>query len=304
MDNVIDKNLWHTCKICNEKISVLAKEYGGCGIYYTEVFMKHIINDHGITLEEYFSSYTNRPNCSCGICDSPVGVGGIKTPKFYWKVYKCGRNPGMLEWSEKAKTSRLGKNNPMYGVKAWNKGLNKYNNEVMNKISKDRIGVKPSEETKLKQSVSAKKRKIHGHTGKKHSQKTKNKLREMTIARMSSGQIKHTKTKPHIEMCNILNELHIKYIEEYNVHYWLFDLYLPEYEIYLEVDGDYYHSNPRRYKDGPKTKVQIKNHKRDIIKNEYCLNNNMCLIRFWEYDILNKKSKVIEELCNLIKSKK
>lgn len=84
----IDKKEWHVCKICNKKIKDLAKIYGGCGIYYTQVFKQHLKNDHDLTLEEYFN---NRPVCKCGICKQLCDIGGIKKSNFYWKKYKCGR---------------------------------------------------------------------------------------------------------------------------------------------------------------------------------------------------------------------
>jgi G:T-mismatch repair DNA endonuclease (very short patch repair protein) len=296
---MINKEDWHTCKLCSAKIKDLAKIYGGNGIYYTAVFQKHLKIDHDIELEEYF---TDLPLCACNICQQKVDVNrGHKTSNFTYRKYKCGRNQGVLEWSERAKTERLGSGNPMYKKKAWNKNRTKENDDRVKEMSQNRLGIKFSDKTKKKQSISAQNRKIHGHAGHKHSEESKQKMREKTLERIKNGDFKHLKSKPHLIIKEILEEYNISFKEEYRVKYWSFDFYLYELNIYLEVDGDYFHSNPIRWKDGPKSKTQKKNWTRDINKNNFCKNNDMKLIRIWEYDIINNKESVEKLLCELQK---
>lgn len=57
----------------------------------------------------------------------------------------------------------------------------------------------------------------------------------------------------------------------------LFDFYLPKYRLCIEFDGEQ-HIRPIKIFGGEDTFYKIKN--RDKIKNEYCLNNNIRLIRF------------------------
>lgn len=286
----ISNEEWKICKICNKSIQDLKNIYGGSGIYYTQVFKKHLVIDHNTTLQEYFSTNLSAPKCPCNICDKDAKI-IIKGSIFRWG-YVCGRTPGTMKWSEKAKISRLGKNNPMYGKSSWNKNLTSENNEILRMISEKRIGQKSSLETKMKQSESAKKRKIHGHTGKKHSEETKEKYRQNTLNMIKQGKFKQTVTKPHIEMIKILNNLNITFEEEKICHYWCFDFYLPMIDLYIEVDGDYFHSNPKIYPEGPKTKTQKINYTRDIAKNNFCNKNNLILLRFWESDILNNPESI------------
>ena len=96
--------------------------------------------------EEYFEKIYNRPICSCGICNQKVDIKWRGCGNFAWKKYKCGRNTGVKIWSEQAKESRKGKNNPMYGVRFMGK-----DNPFFNK--------KHTEETKRKISETKKKRK-------------------------------------------------------------------------------------------------------------------------------------------------
>jgi very-short-patch-repair endonuclease len=285
----IQKKDWHICKICNSSIEDLAKKYGGNGIYYTEVFIEHLDKDHEMAIDEYFD---NPPICPCGVCKKEVGI-KVRGSNISWKKMACGRHRGTLEWAEKAKESRKGSRNPMYGATPWNKGLSKETDERVLSASKKLKGRTTPKEIREKQSLSAKNRKIHGNTGNKHSEESKQKMREATLKRIENGEFKQTKSIPHLKMCDILQELKIDYEEERVVDCWSFDIYLVDLDVYIEVDGDYFHSNPRSYPNGPRTKTQKINKYRDIKKNEYCKKNNLELIRFWEYDILNNKKEII-----------
>lgn len=293
----ISKEDWHTCKICNKNIKELCKEFGGSGIYNTEVFAKHLDQYHKITPEDYFEKISDRPKCSCQICNLNVDLLWKGKSDFKWRQYKCGRNDGVKKWSKEAKVTRLGKNNPMHNKKPWNKGKTKDNSESLKIVSQKMTGRNISEETKQKQSKSAKSRLIHGHTGLKHSEESKDKMRQSTLSMIQSGKFKYTKTKPHLEFAKILTELNVAFQEEYVIKYWSFDFFLTDFHVLIEVDGDYFHSNPKFY-DKPKTKTQKINSYRDQKKNDFCESNGYALIRIWEDDIINNKEKV---LCSLKK---
>lgn len=302
----ITKEMWHTCKICGGKIIDLAKKYGGSGTYYTEVFDKHLKLDHNIDHIEYFTKVCklNPPTCPCGVCNKPLGISNNRGP-FRWKKYSCGRNPGQKQWSEEAKTTRLGAGNPMFQETPWNKGLTKETNEIVNKVSRDRIGTKASPETCKKLAEAMYRRLNRGelppHTGHKHSKEICDKLREKTLKMHKEGKFRRRST-PHIRMCEILSEMNIIFEEEKTVHYFSFDIYIPIIDTYIEVDGDYFHTNPKFYPNGPKTKTQKVNLSNDKRKNTYCKNRNIKLIRFWENDILNNPEEIkckVKELLGL-----
>lgn len=182
----------------------------------------------------------------------------------------------------------------MYNKKPWNKGLHY---EFVK-----RQGVPLTEEHKNKI------RDAHdrgcyigkGMTGKKHSKESKQKMREATLHNIKKGVFKQARSAPHIKFSIILDELKVKYKEEKIVGYWSFDFYLTEYNLYIEVDGDYFHSNPKVFPNGPKTKTQKVNFYRDKKKNQYCTDNNLKLVRFWEFDILNKPETVKCKLQKLL----
>lgn len=299
----IEKEHWSTCVICNDSLSKIKSEYGGSNCYLSKAMEKHILS-HSVTLEHYFEDILKlkRPLCKCGICCKKCNISLRKNDisGFFWNDYQCGRNDGLKKWSEQAKVSRLGKNNPMFGKKPWNLNMNKGNSDYGKKQSLQKLGKKTSNEAKEKQSKSAKKRLIHGHKGHKHSEHSKRLMSIGTLNGIKNGRFKHTKTKPHIKMCDILKKNNVQFEEEKIVDCWVFDLYIKKSDIFIEVDGDYFHSNPKIYPNGPKTKTQKINFYRDSKKNQFCIDNKMKLLRFWESDILNNIELIEKEIvCKL-----
>ncbi len=294
---IIEKKQWSICSICQEALDSIVNRYGGSGIYKSVAFKKHLKNDHNITLDEYF---IEKPICPCGKCNKKLGV-TIRGANIRYKKMACGRNDGVMAWSENAKKERLGNKNPMFNKIPWNKGLSKETSSSINRTSEKLKNKIVSNLTKQKQSESAKKRVFHGHTGKKHSEETKNKLRLNTLRLIESGRFINQNTLPCRLFQKLLVKLNINFIREKVVSYWSFDFYIPDKELYIEVDGDYFHSNPKIYPSGPKTSTQKRNATRDIKKNLFCKSNNMSLIRFWESEIIGDIECVQQKLLNALK---
>lgn len=79
----------------------------------------------------------------------------------------------------------------------------------------------------------------------------------------------------------VLESLQIKYIHQYQIASKIFDFYLPEYRLLIEVDGDYWHGNTK----GKLNEMQKKNIKNDKLKNRIASFHKYNLIRFSEGDI-------------------
>ena len=95
---------------------------------------------------------------------------------------------------------------------------------------------------------------------------------------------------------NFLNVLKIKYIHQWKSSIGkIYDFYLPESKILIEIDGDYYHTNPNVY-TVPINEMQKKNIINDKIKNEWAISNGIVLLRFWEFDIYFNRSKIMKIL--------
>lgn len=114
----------------------------------------------------------------------------------------------------------------------------------------------------------------------------------------------HKATKIEIKISEYLESENIEFIKNMKINYFYVDFYLPLYNIVLECDGDYWHSNPKFYKNKNLTDVQIKNLDRDKRKNKMLEDNKIKYLRFWEYDIHNNFDKVKYEIKELLNKKK
>lgn len=286
----IDKQHWSYCKICNRSLVDIKKEFGGGNKYFSRAFKDHVKKCHNMNLEEYFVELGfERPICKCNKCNKQVKI-KLQGAKILWREYACGLYPGTQKWSEQAKVIRKGSGNPMYGKESWNKGLDLEDPRIEAIASKHR-GKKLSQDHKEKLSKAYNKNIIRHSTP--HSESTKEKLRISTLNMIKRGVFKQIRSKPHTAMSVILDELNLSYEEEKTHGHFSFDFWLKDLDIYLEVDGDYFHSNPKFYPNGPESKTQKINYSRDCSKNRYVNSNNMKLLRFWEDDILKNKERVI-----------
>lgn len=92
---------------------------------------------------------------------------------------------------------------------------------------------------------------------------------------------------------NFLDKLGVKYIYQYKMESIgrFLDFYLPEENIAIEIDGDYYHSYGLLYEE--MSPMQKHNARVDKQKNHWCHINCIKLIRIWEHDINKNPSKVM-----------
>src|ERR1035437_5306305 len=269
----------------------------GAELYYKTVYNK----EYEYVLNDFFEV----PKCP--VTNNPVFYklsGVIKFQKFSKKSTNKQKaewvslnNKNYLEHIERMKIERIGKNNPAYGLIPWNKGENRKNNKTLNQsLEKKRITeslktIEQKEKTKKKQSDSGISRLIHGHTGIPHSEETKQILRQRTLDRLKQGKFPQTNTLPVRMFKEILLSLEIEFEEEFKLSFWSFDFKINNYLI--EIQGDYWHTNPNKYPDGPKTKGQKVNFLRDKKKKKFVeLKTEYELIEFWEYDIINDKKKL------------
>jgi len=97
---------------------------------------------------------------------------------------------------------------------------------------------------------------ISGHNGnpmlgEHHTPETKKKMSLSAIKRINTQTFVKIDTKPELEFKSILDRLQIKYEHPYMVNlgkrYASIDFYLPEHDMLIEVDGDYWH--PKELKD-------------------------------------------------------
>lgn len=124
------------------------------------------------------------------------------------------------------------------------------------------------------------------------------KSREKTIKMIKNGQFKKLNTMPHKIISNLLDEMGINHANEYDCKYFVTDIYLPESNLMIEINGDYWHCNPLKYSN-IKYKAQYDRIVADKAKKTYIKNNyGINILYLWELDINNSielcKDMIIE----------
>jgi len=98
--------------------------------------------------------------------------------------------------------------------------------------------------------------------------------------------------KFELSMYNILDNENIKYEREYQIPNTtkIYDVYLPDYHILIEFDGDYWH--PLTLEEC-KTSMERKNYKNDRFKDRLALKYGFKLIRI-------RQSEQVKSIKNLL----
>ena len=136
--------------------------------------------------------------------------------------------------------------------------------------------------------------------GRVQSKKTRKKMSETAINNIIKTNRNHT-SKLEKTFANILDLLDIKYqqffyAKEIKAFY---DFFIPEHNLIIEVDGDFWHCNPSKFPN-PKYTTQKRNLQRDKIKTQWALDNDYKLLRFWEDDIKNNIKYIKQTLLKTI----
>lgn len=104
-----------------------------------------------------------------------------------------------------------------------------------------------------------------------------------------------TQTKPQIVVNEMLDDMNVAYRNEESYTYYSVDNYLPEFDLIIEVMGDYWHGSPLKYHNSISDK-QRHTISRDKAKHTYLKNHyGIDILYLWESDIL-KRPEVCREL--------
>lgn len=105
---------------------------------------------------------------------------------------------------------------------------------------------------------------------------------------------------------NILNELNIEYIPEYEVNNYHYDIYLPHYNLIIELNGDYWHCNPSiytfNYFHSQINLFAYEIWEKDYFKIKNVIDNKYNLVIIWESYIKENKNSIGMNLLKSIKS--
>lgn len=257
-------------------------------------FAKHVLHEHKLNRQNYLiqTKYNGiQPTCQCGcgelmkynatLADFPKynkqhlkKINEGKTFEEIWGDPKSEKRVKAISDTRKNKFASGEYDHIKEAIKE-----NRKNPELGKKISQSAKGVpKPKPEG--------------FGVGRKHSEETKEKMSESAIENLlKTGKVKRSKLEFKFEGILIglnLNYTHSLYIPQVKK---IYDFYLPDYNILIEVDGDFWHCNPNKFPQ-PTCKTQEINLENDKEKNQWANENGYKLIRFWEDDINNNIKEV------------
>jgi very-short-patch-repair endonuclease len=97
---------------------------------------------------------------------------------------------------------------------------------------------------------------------------------------------------------DFLDKLGIEYVYQYEAKdiKRYFDFYVPSSNIILEIDGDFWHGNPEKYKEDELRGHQKRAKRIDEHKTKWALMRGIPILRFWESDIRKRPKFVLERL--------
>ena len=106
--------------------------------------------------------------------------------------------------------------------------------------------------------------------------------RKCALDNLKNQKYSKINSKPQQVIDEILEKNNINYIKEYAIEY-----YLPDCNLMIEVQGDYWHCNPIKY-NGVYNDYQKNRLIKDKAKHTYVLNHyNINILYLWEYDIIH-----------------
>ena len=95
---------------------------------------------------------------------------------------------------------------------------------------------------------------------------------------------------------DFLDKLKVNYVYQFKAESIgrYYDFYLPDNQLIIEIDGDYWHSKGLVYEE--MTPTQKRNRRVDKQKDHWALINGIPILRIWESDINKHPEKVREVL--------
>jgi len=279
---------------------------------------KHVSRVHKIHSSEFYVEYYLNgvwPTCKCG-CGERVKWRTEMPTKFM--EYVAGHNSrtsnpmqGKTHSNEtKHKISKIAKDGYESGKRVvWAEGLS-----IDTDIRLQSAAKKNSENVERSKKIS------DYMTGRPKSEEHKRKSREGIIKAWSDPELQERQrqhmlrrmtnntwsisSKLEDTLAALLDSASITYTRQFYVKSIkaFYDFYLPESNIIVEVHGNFWHCNPATKHAIPKFDSQHTNISNDVKKAQWCMDNNIRLLIFWETDILTRPEWVIEQLEKYINS--
>lgn len=95
-----------------------------------------------------------------------------------------------------------------------------------------------------------------------------------------------------------LDKLGVEYVYQFEAKdiKRFYDFYIPNSNLIIEIDGDFWHGNPEKYSDDELRGHQKHARRVDEYKDKWALLHSIPILRIWESDIRKNPKKVMEML--------
>ena len=143
-------------------------------------------------------------------------------------------------------------------------------------------------------------------SNKKNITKPKKTVRKRTVSKVRKTIRKTVRVHPKFGTSKLeedfardfLDKLKVRYVYQFEAKDIgrFYDFYLPDVNLIIEIDGSYYHSDPRLVKEENMNPMQKRNKRVDEYKDRWALMHGIPLIRIWEKDIRENPKMVMDEL--------
>lgn len=132
--------------------------------------------------------------------------------------------------------------------------------------------------------------------GTKHSKETKQMISETKTQQYKDGLISlkpYNSSKAESEILAYLQARGVEVVHQYQIPgiSFFYDFYLPEYNLIIEYNGDYWHANPNKYEQGTYLNIQGKGPilidsiwERDNFKKRLAEDAGYKVVYIWESD--------------------
>lgn len=270
----------------------------------------HSVQKHKLKPEDLYVKYElndNKPTCACGCGETPKFLGIKKGFREFIRGHSSsvhnnwGHNPKANKKSHETQ-KKMYQNGELT---IWNKGLDITDERVKKGTEKMLRNTERSE--KISKALLGKKRpkevldKLNKGMLEYWAKEENREKRKLDMSVYIQKHQYNNKTLLELKFEDLLKSLNIDFISQYTMCGYNFDYYVPKNNIIIEVDGDFWHCNPKKFPNGPIYKSQYITIKNDKKKDLICENTkNIILLRFWESDINQNPQMIIDKLIEYI----
>jgi len=214
---------------------------------------------------------------------------GEKNPMFGKQSINKGKKLSIetknkISISKKGREGLAGEKNPMFGRKPYNKGK-----KLEELFDEEKIQT-------IKEKLRKTKEKHWNNLSKEQKELITNNRRKAIIDRIQ--KMNKEPTIPEKIVNEILVETKVSFVYQQKIDFYLVDFFLPDHNLIIEVQGDYWHGNPRSFPN--LNQIQKINQRRDKAKKTFFENKNFRILYLWEYDLKNHiietKNKIYETI--------